>query len=311
MVDKLAPLPSDLPTFVSYPHVMRDGAITPGQHASFLGKGHDPLLVTEDPNADDFELPELSLPENLSLDRLSNRRAMQKLIDGQSRLLDYSATASGLNAYYQKALSMLQSPKVREAFDLTQEPDSIRESYGRTTYGQGCLLARRLVESGVKFVNVYFSRSIGGQSKTRGGWDTHGNNNTRMFPILQAYHLPVTDRTLSVFLNDLDDRGLLDETLVIWMGEFGRTPKINGNVSRDHWANCYSVLAAGGGLKRGYVHGASDKHGAYPDRDGVRLDDLSATMFSLLGIDPGTEVHDPLDRPLPISAGRPIEAILS
>ena len=311
LVDRLAPLPSDLPTFVSYPHVIRDGAITPGQHASFLGKGHDPLLVTEDPNAESFELPELSLPENLSLDRLSNRRAMQKLIDGQSRLLDYSATAGGLNAYYQKALSMLQSPKVRDAFDLSQEPATVRDKYGRTTYGQSCLLARRLVESGVKFVNVYFSRSIGGQSKTKGGWDTHGNNNTRMFPILQAYHLPVTDRTLPVLVNDLDERGLLDETLVIWMGEFGRTPKINGNVSRDHWPNCYSVLLAGGGVKRGYVHGASDKNGAYPDRDGVRLDDLSATMFSLLGIDPGTEVHDRLDRPLPISAGKPIEDILA
>lgn len=311
VVDRLAPLSSDLPTFVSYPHVIRDGAITPGQHASFLGKGHDPLLVTEDPNDKDFSLPELSLPENLDPDRLSNRRAMQKLVDGQSRLLDYSATARGINAYYDKALSMLQSPRVRDAFDLSQEPADVRDRYGRTTYGQSCLLARRLVESGVKFVNVYFSRNIGGQSKTSGGWDTHGFNNTRMYPILQNYHLPLTDQTLPAFLSDLDERGLLDETLVVWMGEFGRTPKINANVSRDHWPGCYTVLLAGGGVKRGYIHGASDKNGAYPDRDGVRPDDLAATMYSLLGIDPGTEVHDVLNRPLPIAAGKVIQGILA
>lgn len=311
VVDRLAPLSSELPTFVSYPHVIRDGAITPGQHASFLGKGHDPLLVTEDPNDKDFSLPELSLPENLDPDRLSNRRAMQKLVDGQSRLLDYSATARGINAYYDKALSMLQSPRVRDAFDLSREPADVRDRYGRTTYGQSCLLARRLVESGVKFVNVYFSRNIGGQSKTSGGWDTHGFNNTRMYPILQNYHLPLTDQTLPVFLSDLDERGLLDETLVVWMGEFGRTPKINANVSRDHWPGCYTVLLAGGGVKRGYIHGASDKNGAYPDRDGVRPDDLAATMYSLLGIDPGTEVHDVLNRPLPIAAGKVIQGILA
>ncbi|MCA9067840.1 MAG: DUF1501 domain-containing protein, partial [Planctomycetaceae bacterium] len=187
----------------------------------------------------------------------------------------------------------------------------VRESYGRTTYGQSCLLARRLVEAGVKFINVYFSSSIGGQSKTSGGWDTHGFNNTRMFPIMKAWHLPITEHTLPVFLNDLDERGLLDETLVVWMGEFGRTPKINENISRDHWPQCYTVLLAGGGVKRGYIYGASDRNGAYPDRDPVSPDNLAATMFHLLGIKYDTEVYDALNRPLPIASGKPIYGVMA
>jgi hypothetical protein len=311
VVDRLAPGASEMPAFVAYPYVMRDGEITPGQHASFLGKVHDPLLVTEDPNRAKFRLPELSLPASLSADRLQSRREMQRLIDRQSHLLDYSAEARGLDAYYERALAMLNSSQVRRAFDLSSEPETVRDSYGRHTYGQSCLLARRLVESGVKFVNVYFSNSIGGQSTKSGGWDTHGFNNTRMFPIIQQYHLPLTDQTLPTLLEDLDERGLLDTTLVVWMGEFGRTPKINENVSRDHWPGCYTVLLAGGGVRRGFVYGASDRNGAHPDRDPVRPDDLAATMFHLLGIDPETEVRDANNRPLTIAAGRPITGILA
>ena len=137
----------------------------------------------------------------------------------------------------------------------------MRDRYGRTTYGQGCLLARRLVEAGAQFVNVYFSPIIGG---CEGGWDTHGFNNKPMYPILKNYLLPITDQTLPTLLEDLDDRGLLDETLVVWVGEFGRSPRINNMAGRDHWPQCYTALLAGGGVKRGYVYGASDKTGAYP-----------------------------------------------
>ena len=311
VVDRLAPVADGMPTFVAYPYVIRDGAVTPGQHASFLGKKHDPLLVTEDPNARDFRLPELSLPSNLSLGRLESRRELQKLVDRQSRLLEISPAARGLDAYYDKALSMLNSPRVSRAFDLSAEPEKLRESYGRHTYGQSCLLARRLVEAGVRFVNVYFSDTIGGQSTTRGGWDTHGFNNTRMYPIVEKFHLPITDQTLPTLLNDLDERELLDTTLVVWMGEFGRTPKINDNISRDHWPQCYTVLLAGGGVKRGFVYGASDKNASFPDRDPVRPDDLAATMFQLLGVDPQTEVYDTANRPLVIAGGSPISGILA
>lgn len=310
MVDRVAPVAAGLPTAVSLPYVIRDGEITPGQHASFLGKAHDPLLITDDPNRSNFQLPELSLPGNLSVDRLNDRQALQDIVNRQTKLLEYAPAAKGLDQYYDKALSMLTSPKVREAFNLTNEPDRVREQYGRTTYGQSCLLARRLVETGVKFVTVYYSNSIGGRRK-EDGWDTHGFDNTRMYPILKDYHLPLLDQTLPTLLNDLDDRGLLDSTLVVWMGEFGRTPKINGNISRDHWPSCYTVLLAGGGAKRGFVHGESDKNAAYPDRDPVQLDDLAATMFQLLGIDPHFELRDRLNRPRPISPGKPVFPVMT
>ena len=143
-------------------------------------------------------------------------------------------------------------------------------------------------------------------STTGGGWDTHGFNNTRMYPIVEKYHHPITDVALSALIEDLDSRRLLDETLVVWMGEFGRTPRINENASRDHWPQCYTVLLAGGGVRRGHVHGASDRTGSAPARDPVRLDDLAATMFYALGIDPRTEVRDPAGRPLPIAEGSPV-----
>ena len=311
VVDRLAPLANGLPTFVAYPYVIRDGAVTPGQHASFLGKRHDPLLITEDPNSSSFKLPELSLPANLSVERLQQRREIQKLINRQTDEHERIAAAEGLDAYYERTLTMLSSATVRNAFDISAEPEEVRRRYGRTTYGQGCLLARRLVEAGVKFVNVYFSSNIGGQSTNEGGWDTHGFNNTFMYPILKKWQLPQTDHTLPVFLNDLDERGLLDSTLVVWMGEFGRTPKLNSQTSRDHWPQCYTVLLAGGGVKRGYIHGRSDKQGAFPDRDGVPLEDLAATMFALVGIDPQTEVFDRLNRPLPVAAGRAVTAVMA
>lgn len=311
VVDHVASGSSSLPSFVALPTVMRDGSVTPGQHASFLGKRHDPLLINADPNASDFKLPELSLPSNLSTDRLQNRRAMQQLVNEQSRLLEFSATARGIDEYYDRALTMLGSTQVRDAFDLSREPTKLRDQYGRTTYGQSCLLARRLVESGVRFVNVYFDESIGGQNTKSGGWDTHGFNDTRMYPILKGRHLPLTDQTLPVLIRDLEKRGLLDSTLIVWMGEFGRTPKINANISRDHWPSCYTVLLAGGGVQRGYIHGTSDKNGAYPDRDPVPLGDLAATMFAAMGIDPQTELRDKLNRPLPAATGKVVSRVFS
>ncbi|MFO0846065.1 MAG: DUF1501 domain-containing protein [Gemmataceae bacterium] len=307
VVDRLSPARQGIPTFVAFPHVISDGSVTPGQHASFLGKSHDPLLITQDPNADDFRLPELSLPAGLSPGRLADRREMMKLIDEQSELLEISAKAKGIAEHYDRALSMLQSPGVKAAFDLSREPACVRERYGRTTYGQACLLARRLVEAGARFVNVYFAPFIGGDT---GGWDTHGFNDKPMYPILTKFLLPMLDRTLPTLIEDLDQRGLLDSTLVVWVGEFGRTPRINKLAGRDHWPQCYPAILAGGGVKRGHVFGSSDKLGAYPATDPVRPEDLSATMFHLLGLDPATEVSDALNRPLPVSPGQVIEGVL-
>ncbi len=308
VVDKFAPAERGIPTFVSYPHVIRDGSITPGQHASFLGKAHNPLFIHQDPNAADFKLPELSLPAQLSLDRLENRKEVLKLIDSQSDLIEKSAVAHGIDESYQKAVAMLSSPEFKRAFDLSQEKKETRDKYGRTTYGQGCLLARRLVQAGVRFVTVYLSASIGGDE---GGWDTHGFNDKPMDPVLKNYLLPITDQTLPTLLEDLEDRGMLDDTLVLWMGEFGRTPRINKLAGRDHWPQCYSLLMAGGGIKRGYVHGASDRIGAYPDQGLCRPEDISATMYHLLGINPETEIRDKLGRPFPISKGDVIKEVIA
>lgn len=308
IVDRFAPAGRGLPTFVAYPHVIRDGSITPGQHASFLGKIHNPLYVGQDPNGAGFGLPELKLPAGLSPERMADRREMLRLLDRQSQLLEHSATAQGIEQTLEKAVSLLTSPKVKQAFDLSAESAVVRDRYGRTSYGQGCLLARRLVEAGVRFVNVYFSEQIGGDG---GGWDTHGFGQQPMNPILKKYLLPITDQTLPTLLEDLDQRGLLTTTLVVWMGEFGRTPKINAMAGRDHWPQCYTVLLAGGGVKRGHVHGASDRIGAYPIQDPVCPEDIAATMFELLGLDPATEVRDALNRPFPIAKGQPIRGVLA
>jgi hypothetical protein len=307
-VARLAPAEDPaVPSFVSYPYVLRDGSITPGQHASFLGKRFDPFFVGQDPSRPSFRLPELALPDRLSLNRLDDRRGLQKLIDAQTNLMSWSHTAQGIDAFYDRALTMLASPRVKEAFDLSREQDRLRDDYGRTSYGQSCLLARRLVESGVRFVSVYFSSSIGG---VLGGWDTHGDN----FNQLRRRLLPISDRAVPALIRDLTARGLLDETLVVWMGEFGRTPRVTntkqfGPDGRDHWPFCYTVLFAGGGTIPGAVHGSSDRIGAYPATDPVTPDNIAATMFWALGIDPATEMRDTLNRPLPIAAGNPITEI--
>ena len=302
IVDKLLPAPKGVATFVAYPHVIADGSITPGQHASFLGKGHAPLFVNQDPSKADFRLPELTLPSDLSVERLESRKDILKLIDDQSDLLETSLVAQGLDESYQKAVAMLTSPRFKQAFDLSKESEKTRSAYGRTTYGQGCLLARRVVEAGAKFVNVYFSRSIGGKGQ---GWDYHGFNKESVPDRLNEL-LPMTDLTLPALITDLEERGMLDDTLVVWVGEFGRTPKISSNGGRDHWPQCYCAVLAGGGTKRGYVYGASDKLGAYATVGQARPEDLAATMFEALGIDPETEIRDKLNRPLPISRGKPI-----
>ncbi|MBM3980070.1 MAG: DUF1501 domain-containing protein [Planctomycetes bacterium] len=302
IVDKLAPAPKGVATFVSYPHVIADGSITPGQHASFLGKAHAPLFVNQDPNKPDFKLPELTLPDNLSVERLESRKDILKLIDDQSDLLETSAVAQGLDESYQKAVAMLTSPRFKQAFDLSKEPKKTRDAYGRTTYGQGCLLARRAVEAGAKFVNVYYARSIGGAGQ---GWDYHGFRGEDV-PARLRELLPVADQTLPALLTDLEDRGLLDSTLVVWVGEFGRTPRISSNGGRDHWPQCYCAVLAGGGTKKGFVYGASDKIGAYATVGQARPEDLAATMFEALGIDPDAEIKDKLNRPLPVARGKPI-----
>jgi hypothetical protein len=299
VVSKLAPAAKGTATFVSFPHTISDGSITPGQNATFLGKSHNPLFVADDPNRAGFKLPELSLPAGVSAKRMASRTDILKLIDAQSDLLETSSVAKGVDDSYQQAVALLTNPAFKDAFDLSKEKDATRERYGRTTYGQSCLLARRLVEAGAKFVNVYFAQQIGGANQ---GWDYHGFNKESVPDRLKEL-LPLTDQTLSALVSDLQDRGLLDTTLLVWVGEFGRTPKISANGGRDHWPSCYNAVLAGAGIKKGFVYGKSDKLGAQPTDGRVTPEDLAATMFDALGLDPETEIRDAQNRPHPISRG--------
>jgi uncharacterized protein (DUF1501 family) len=203
-----------------------------------------------------------------------------------------------LDGYTRRAFELLASPACRNAFNLANETQPIRDSYGSTFFGQNCLLARRLVEAGVPMVTLF---SFGNRD-----WDTHGNN----FQNLKNTLLPPTDRGLSALLEDLDSRGLLDETLVVWMGDMGRTPRINRDAGRDHWSFCYSVVLAGGGIRGGQVHGSSDRAAAYPATHQVGPADIAATIYHCLGIDPRAHVTDQQGRPLVVSSGTPIGAIL-
>jgi Protein of unknown function (DUF1501) len=302
VAQQLGPTAPGIPPFVSYPHNVRDGSITPGQHASFLGKPYDPFFFQADPNAKDFRLGELQLPESINLERLSRRRELMNVVDNHRRLADRMAEVRGWDDLQQQAFSMLTSPALQRAFDLSSEPDRLRDAYGRTNYGQSCLLARRLIECGVRFVTVYFAQGIGGAGSE--GWDTHQEN----FKDLKSRLLPITDQTVPTLIADLQQRGLLDDTLVLWMGEFGRGPKIGDRdgKGRGHWPECYTVMMAGGGVQGGSVYGASDHQGAYPAENPVGPEDITATLYWALGIDPQAEIFDTQKRPLPLTTGSPI-----
>lgn len=301
IVDRFAPSQGRVPTAVSLPTMIADGPFrTPGEFAGFLGKQHDPLFVTKNPNDPSFRVDELQLPLEVPLARVNDRRSLLAGLAAHARLGESIAAVRGMDAYQERALSLLTAPETQRAFNIHQEDPRVRDRYGRTTYGQSVLLARRLVEAGVRFVTVYYSPGIG-------GWDTHKAN----FTTLKDSRLPITDQTVSALLDDLDQRGLLDETMVVWTGEFGRTPRINRDAGRDHWPQCYTVLMAGGGLKRGYIHGASDATGAFPREAPCTPDDLSATMFEALGIEPAAELRDQLNRPIPVSYGSPIAPLFA
>ena len=301
VVAKFAPGRSALPRFVQLPQLASDvGNLTPGQFAGFLGRAYDPLAVVKDPCAADFNVAELSLPADMTAARLDDRAALLRLVDRQTKALEQSAEARGLSTFQERAVRLLTSPAVRQAFDLGREPAALRLRYGANTLGQSCLLARRLVEAGVKLVTV----CSGFNGKTpQDAWDTHTDN----FRKLKNQLLPPLDRGLSALLDDLSQRGLSERTLLVVMGEFGRTPRINKAAGRDHWHHCYSILLSGGGVRPGVVLGRSDRNGAYPVQGRVCTPaDLCATMYHALGINLDQEMTDLGGRPLPLTRGTPI-----
>lgn len=302
--DYFHPRVDGIPTGVNLPTFLKEGPLTwPGQHAGFLGARHDPWQITRDPNKPDFRVDALQLPQGIDVSRLENRRALLGEVNRQRAGLDEAAESRRLSDEQQLAFTMLTSSRIAQAFELQRESDAVRDRYGRHSFGQSLLLARRLRQVGVPVVQV----NIGNVQN----WDNHGN----IFPTLKQRLLPPLDRGVSALLDDLADTGLLDETLVMLMGEFGRTPKLNSQPNqapgRDHWAPCFFGLFAGAGVRGGQVIGKSDEIGAYPVTTPFSPDDVGATVYSTLGVDPGVEVHDRLGRPIALNRGSVIEPLFS
>jgi hypothetical protein len=295
----LTPGHRDVPIHVALPHVMYNVVQLPGQTAGFLGAAYQPFQVTRDPNAPDFQVGELGLPADLPPARLEDRRSLLNLVDAQIRRADRRAGRGAMTVYQQRAFDLLRSQTVRRAFDLSRETPAGRERYGRHTLGQSLLLARRLVEAGVRFVNVN-DKIANGQTAN---WDSHENN----FGRLKNDLLPPADQAFSALIEDLDARGLLATTLVIALAEFGRTPQINPHAGRDHWPDCFSAVLAGGGVKGGRVYGSSDRIGAFPASDPVTPGDLAATLFWRFGLDLATEIRDLTGRPYRLADGEPVQ----
>jgi hypothetical protein len=305
VLTSLRPNQSGLPTFVSLPEIIAttNGAVTPGQGAGLIGRKFDPFRISQHPDEPDFSIDSLRLPEGVGLGRMALRRGLLDQVDGLARIADRSNQTATLGSYYQQALDMVLAPNVRQAFDIAAATEAERLRYGYHTFGQSVLMARRLVEAGVQLVTVYWHREKKSVDST---WDTHALN----FQELKLRLMPSVDRPIAALLEDLSQSGLLDETLVVWNSEFGRTPKVNGNAGRDHWGACNTVVMAGAGVPGGQVYGASDARAAYPIANKVTQDDIAATMYHLLGFHPEDEVHDRLNRPHRLALGEPIFDLL-
>jgi hypothetical protein len=286
-----------------------------GPYAGFLGKRFDPLITECTPYGDkdapapkagyprivrgEPYLPDSNLEADITLDRLNNRRTLLKQIDEQLRLAEAQQPVRSYDKSQERAFSVLTSRKMKAAFDLSTEDPRRLDRYGRHLFGHSTLIARRLVEAGVRFVNVTWDLFWDRIQIDYDAWDTH----TRNFPILKENKLPGLDQTFTALMEDLGERGLLDETLIVLMSEMGRTPKINGNGGRDHWTFCYSVMLAGAGIRGGTVYGASDAHAAYVKDMPASTSDICATIYQCLGIDPEMMIPDRSGRPIHVAQG--------
>jgi hypothetical protein len=270
---------ADLPPYVLIPNMP-----TPYAGTGYLGAAFGAFALGSDPASDSFSVRDLTLPSGIDAQRFAARREMRSVVDAHFSALEKSDALDGMDSFYQRAYAMISSDKARAAFDIKAEPKNVRDNYGRNAAGQRMLLARRLVEAGVRFVSL-----------TYGSWDHHDNikraNGTQM---------PNFDKAYAALIRDLDQRGLLDSTLVIVNTEFGRTPKINGTAGRDHWPKVFSIALAGGGMKRGFVYGSSDATGGEPDANPLGVEDYAATIYHQIGIDPGKALMTPGNRPQPI-----------
>src|SRR5262249_28708851 len=288
---------SPLPPYVitPSPHCDSPVYITPGQFGGCLGPKYDPLVLNSDPNSPTFKVPGIGLEDGLTQERLHDRHTLLDRLDSRTG----SAVAKTHDINQAKALALVSAEQVRKAFDLSREPASMRERYGRHTWGQSHLLARRLIEAGVHFVTTVNGPGI--------IWDTHKDN----FNELKNVLVPPADQAYAALLEDLEQRGLLDSTLVIWLSDFGRTPLINEDAGRDHWPWCYPMLLAGGGTRGGQITGESDSKAAYPKSQPVAPADIHATVFTALGYDPHAITYRAADgRLYPLSEGEAIRGLL-
>ena len=291
---------NDLPSGIHVPHFITNGPMGyAGQNAGFLGASYDPLQLEADPNRPDFRFAGLQLTAGLTVTRLAMRRNLLSTLDRQRRALEKAASRAGYSAQRHRAFRLLMSGRLVQAFDLNQEDRRLRDKYGRHTWGQSLLLARRLIQSGIPLVQVNLGPA--------GVWDTHKDN----FTGLKNRLLPPFDAGLSALLDDLHATGVIEETLVVVISEFGRTPKIGGFVKtilsdptgREHWGPCFHALFAGGGVAPGRIIGASDQHAAYCQTTPFHPSDVGATIYTALGVDPQTEIRDQLDRPYRLNSG--------
>ncbi len=281
---------NDLPPYVCVPSVPNEYA-----NSGYLSSAFGPFALGADPAQGNFQVRDLNLPKGVDDARFARRRSLLETVDHHFRSLEESDAIDSMDAFYQHAYKLISSQKAREAFDLKSEPDALKDEYGRTAPGQRMLLARRLIEGGVRFVSL-----------TAGGWDHHDNLKAGI-----QKELPSTDKAIAALIRDLDRRGMLDSTLVMVTTEFGRTPKINATAGRDHWPRVFSTMLAGGGMKQGYVHGASDALGGEVDTDGVSVADLATTIYHQIGINSDSELMSPGNRPIEIvDGGQVLDALL-
>jgi len=304
-VDHLHPRRDGMPTAVNLPTFLMEGPlIWPGQHAGFLGPRHDPWQITRDPNRPNFRVDSVRLAPEIDVTRLGDRQALLAQVNSQQASLAEVAASARLNEQQQMAFSILTSGKLSQAFEMDREPPAVRERYGRHAFGQSLLLARRLVQAGVPIVQANMGHVQ--------NWDNHGD----IFPTLKNRLLPPLDQGVSALLDDLEASGLLEETLVVLLGEFGRTPKVSTqpgakSPGRDHWASNFFGVFAGAGVQAGQVIGKSDKIGAYPATTPFTPDDVGATIYHVLGVNPGVLVHDRLGRPVTLNSGQVMQRLFS
>ncbi|MBY0231416.1 MAG: DUF1501 domain-containing protein [Gemmataceae bacterium] len=306
--------PGSVPASVTLPRpIGHDGITYTGTHAGWLGPRHDPLELKPAQSSRDDSFA-LGVPADIGPARLEARRSLLERIDSAEKRMQKLPGTAGLTAFHEQAMRIVASSAVKRALDVSKEPPSVRDRYGRNPYGESFLLCRRLVEAGVRLINfswVYITAA----GRVSNVWDTHGGidfipHGKTNYTMLDAdYCIPPLDRGLSALLQDLCERGLLDSTLIAAWGEMGRTPKLNGNTGRDHWGAAQTALLAGGGIRGGQHYGATDAHAAFVKDKPVRPEDLLATVYRALGIDPEGEIVDKEGRPHRASEGKPVEAL--